>query len=675
MTDGMDDPYLWLEDIDSERALTWVRERNAQSTAELTSGTGLESLRSRLLAVYDSDARIPSIGKLGAFYYNFWRDAQHVRGIWRRTTLDEYRKTEPQWELVLDLDRLAETEKENWVWAGASGLYPDYDRCLVYFSRGGGDSSVVRELDLRSKTFVAGGFELPDAKSDVAWRDRDTLFVATDFGPGSMTSSGYPRVLKSWSRGTPLSAAETLLEAQPDDIGISAYAVHHDGYHRELVVRSIDFRTRHVYALEAGKLVQLATPDDASVSTFRDQIMITLRSELRVGAQAYPAGSLLTMRWDDFVAGRREFVVLFTPSERKSLAGVTRTRHCLIINALDNVKSELSALRLDDAGMWHQQALQTPAFGAVSASAVDSDTNDEYFLWTTGFLTPDSLYWGEIGSGRRELLKQLPAFFDADGLTVTQHVARSQDGTQIPYFQVSRAGLTLDGSHATLLTAYGGFQVSRTPFYSGGLGLGWLTQGGVYVLANIRGGGEFGPAWHQAALQANRQRAFDDFAAVAEDLIARKVTQPRHLGIMGGSNGGLLVGVAMTQRPELFGAVVCQVPLLDMRRYHKLLAGASWMSEYGDPDDPAAWAYISKYSPYQNVREGQRYPRVLFTTSTRDDRVHPGHARKLAAKLTAAGHDVLLYENLEGGHGGAANNPQSAFMTALAYEFLARQLR
>ncbi|MEY4576216.1 MAG: hypothetical protein RL701_919 [Pseudomonadota bacterium] len=669
-----EDPYLWLEEVESERALAWVRERNAASTAELTQQPGFESLRARLLAVFDSDARIPFVNKIGAHFYNFWRDANHVRGLWRRTTLDEYQKPEPTWDIVLDLDQLAETEQANWVWAGASAVYPEYDRALVFLSRGGGDSQVMREFDLTTRSFVADGFALPEAKSDVTWRDRDHLFVATDFGPGSMTSSGYPRVLKVWRRGTPLTAARTLFEGEAEDIGVSAAALHHDGHHQELVTRVVTFRTRKTYLCQGDTLVLLDIPEDAEIASFRDQLLLELCSDLTVGKRTYPSGALLALPWADFLAGNRDFTTLFTPTARRSLAGVTHTRHCVIVNALDHVHNELAAFRLVGRS-WRPEPLDTPALGAVSAAAVDHDESDAYFLWTTGFLSPDSLYLSAVGSPERTLLKQLPAFFDAHDCAVSQHFARSADGTEIPYFQVSRAQLTLDGSHATLLNAYGGFQISSTPRYSGGLGLGWLQAGGVYILANIRGGGEFGPAWHQAALQDKRQRAFDDFLAVAEDLIARKVTSPKHLGIMGGSNGGLLVGVAVTQRPELFGAAVCQVPLLDMKRYHKLLAGASWQSEYGNPDDPAAWAYLAKYSPYHNIRSEQRYPRVLFTTSTRDDRVHPGHARKMAAQLLAAGHDMLLYENIEGGHGGAANNPQQAFMTALAYTFLARQLQ
>jgi prolyl oligopeptidase len=669
----IDDPYAWLEELDSERALAWVRAQNDISTAQLSANPEFDALRQRLLAVYNSEARIPFVSKAGAYFYNFWRDATHVRGVWRRTTLAEYRAPEPKWQTVLDLDRLAEQEQENWVWAGASFLHGSWDRCLIMLSRGGGDSHVVREFDVTRLAFVSDGFNLPEAKSDVAFRDRDHLFVATDFGPGSLTSSGYPRIVKSWQRGTPLTAASTIYEGEPDEVGVGFEVFDHDGVHRELVARIITFRRQQVFALEAGALIKLDVPEDASASCFRDRLVVTLRSELRAGDKVYPSGAVLAIAWDRFRDGARDFDVLFAPSPRSSLAGMTHTRHDLILDLVDNVHNTLEAHTWDGAS-WKRAELAAPELGSAWAMAIDPDASDDYFMWSAGFLTPDSLFLSRIGASQPELLKRLPPFFDARGLEVTQHSVRSRDGAEIPYFMVARRGLAHDASHRTLLTAYGGFQVSNTPSYSGGLGLGWLERGGVYVLANIRGGGEFGPSWHQAALQQHRQRAFDDFLAVAEDLIARKVTQPKHLGIMGGSNGGLLVGVAMTQRPDLFGAVVCQVPLLDMRRYHKLLAGASWIAEYGDPDEPAAWEYISKYSPYHNVQTDKRYPRVLFTTSTRDDRVHPAHARKMAAKLSAANQDVLLYENIEGGHGGAANNAQQAFMSALAYTFLWQSL-
>jgi prolyl oligopeptidase len=668
------DKYLWLEDVEGTRALDWVRERNAESQKELEAQPQFESVRTRLLATYDSEDRIPGVVKMRDHYYNFWRDKAHVRGIWRRTTLAEYRKSAPAWDTVLDLDALAASETENWVWSGFDCVAPTYDRCLIRLSRGGGDTFVQREFDIAKRDFVRDGFNLPAAKSEVSWRDRDHVFVATDFGAGSMTDSSYPRIVKAWQRGTSLDKATTVYEGQRSDVGAGAAVFIEHDYHRELIVRDIDFFNAEQFLYEGGKLLALDVPQDARVQSFQDQILITLRSDWNVGGRRHPSGAVLATDWKSFLAGQRNFQYLFTPSARVSLASLITTRNYLVVNELDNIRNKLYVLELA-TGKWQRRPLGTPELGNVSLRPVDDLESDDYFLTTAGFLTPSALYLGAIGSEKRELLKQLPAFFDTTGLVVSQHEATSADGTRIPYFQVAKDNLALDGSNPALLTAYGGFQISSLPNYSAGVGIGWLEKGGVYVLANLRGGGEFGPTWHQTAIKEHRQRAFDDFAAVASDLIKRKVTSPQHLGIMGGSNGGLLTGVALTQHPELYGAVVCQVPLLDMRRYSKLSAGASWIAEYGDPDKPDEWDYISRYSPYQNVRADRHYPRVLFTTSTRDDRVHPGHARKMTARMLEQGHDVLLYENTEGGHGGAANNQQQAYMGALAYTFLWKQLR
>jgi prolyl oligopeptidase len=664
------DPYRWLEDVTGEKALAWVREQNARSTEALTRLPGFSTLEARLLAMLDSDARIPVVEKHGRRYYNFWRDARNPRGLWRRTTLAEYRKPEPDWEIVLDLDQLAKDEGENWVWAGATYLPPAHRRCLVSLSRGGADATVVREFDLVTRKFVPDGFMLPEAKSVVSWRDENALYVGTDFGPGSLTTSGYPRIVKEWRRGTPLADAPTIFAGEPEDVYAYGYRDHAKGFERDFIARSPTFFTSELYLREGNDLVRLAKPDDANAVVHREWLYLELRRDWTVEGTTYPAGALLAIDFDRFLGGSHGFDVLFTPGERSSLAGFTPTRRYLILNELDNVRNRLFQLRHRN-GRWTRRPLPgLPDFGTISASAVDPDTSDAYFLTVTDFLTPTSLYYGVLGQERPERLKQLPAFFDAEGLAITQHEAISADGTRVPYFQVAPEDLKLTGTAPTLLYGYGGFEVPMLPGYSGGVGFGWLERGGVYAMANIRGGGEFGPRWHQAALKANRHKAFEDFIAVAEDLVRRGVTTPAHLGAMGGSNGGLLMGNMYTRRPDLFGAIVCQVPLLDMRRYHELLAGASWMGEYGNPDDPAEWAFIRTFSPYHNVRPGGKYPPLLITTSTRDDRVHPGHARKMVARLLALGHEVLYYENLEGGHAGAADNRQAAFMSALAYTFL-----
>lgn len=674
MTASLEDPNLWLEAVDAPEALDWVRAQNAVSTQELEAGPDFAPIRDRLLTILDSEARIPYPSKIGERYYNFWRDAKQVRGVWRRTTFEEYAKAEPVWETVVDLDALAAAEGENWVWNGANCLYPDADRCLLQLSRGGGDAVVIREFDLVAKAFVADGFATPEAKTDITWAGRDRVYVASDFGPGSLTDSGYPRTVREWRRGTPLAAAVEVFAGQQTDVAVGAAVSDSGGHHHEMIRRSTTFYSGEHWLKVGDRFQLLDLPDDAQAGFWRDQLMVELRSDWVIGSTVHPAGALLAIGVAAFMAGARDFATLYAPGPRKSLSGVAELQTALIVNELDNVRSRLYVLRPGPDG-WTRTRLDAPAFGALGVSAVDDDSCDDYWLTVTDFLTPTTLYRASLDGGTPQRLKALPACFDASGLDIVQHEVSSKDGTRVPYFQVSRRGMALDGSNPTLLYGYGGFEVSMLPSYSAGVGAAWLARGGVYVLANIRGGGEFGPEWHQAALKANRQRAYDDFIAIAEDLIQRGVTSPQHLGIQGGSNGGLLMGVMLTQRPELFGAVVCQVPLLDMRRYNQLLAGASWMGEYGNPDLPEEWAWIAKYSPYQQLKPDAKYPRVLFTTSTRDDRVHPGHARKMAARMAQQGHDFLYYENLEGGHGGAANNPQLALMGALAYAFLWQQLR
>jgi prolyl oligopeptidase len=677
------DPYIWLEDVTGEKPLTWAREQNAASTRELEAAPRFKETRAALLAIYNSSEKIPYVTKQGELYYNFWQDEKHVRGIWRRTTFDEYRKPEPAWETVIDLDALAAAEDENWVWHGADILYPGRDRALVSLSRGGADADVLREFDLKTKTFVApeaGGFTLPEAKNRVSWRDRDTLYAGTDTGPGSMTDSGYPRTIREWKRGAPLPSAPVVFEAGQTDMSVSASRIHDHGAHYDMLWRQIGFFTNETFLRnDSGAWVKINKPDDITVGVHCGQILLSLRKDWTVGGRTYPSGALLAADLKKYLAGARDFTVLFEPGPRKSLAGSTGTKNYLVVNELENVRNKLFAWSLDTAtGVWTRQPVPAPDFGVTGVSAIDEDESDDVFIQTQDFLTPPSLMIGTIGkpADTRETLKRLPAFFDSAGMKVAQYEATSADGVKIPYFVVTPKNFRPDGSAPALLYGYGGFQISMLPDYKAHFGKAWIERGGVYVLANLRGGGEFGPAWHQAALLEKRQRAYDDFAAVAEDIIARKITSPARLGIMGGSNGGLLVGVAFTQRPDLYRAVVCQVPLLDMKRYNKLLAGASWMAEYGNPDLPEDWAFIRKYSPYQNVKPATavKYPRIFFTTSTRDDRVHPGHARKMVALMKAQGHDVLYWENIEGGHGGAANAGQRARMWALSFTFLANEL-
>jgi len=681
-----DDPYLWLEDVTGERALDWVRARNAESFAELTENERYRALKAEILEALDAEDRIPYVHRRGDHLYNFWQDADHVRGLWRRTTLESYRTPQPEWETVLDVDALAEADGENWVWQGATVLRPERRLALVQLSRGGADASVVREFDLVERAFVPDGFTLPEAKTSVGWIDADHLYVGTDFGPGSLTNSGYPRLVKRWTRGTPLDDAELIYEGKVDDVAVGAHHDPTEGFERDFVVRSPDFYTTEEFLLGPdGTLTRIEVPADAITDVHREWLLIVLRTPWTVDGVEHPAGALLAGRFDAFLAGDRAFSRIFEPDEHRSHSGSVWTRNHLVLSSLADVKTELEVLTPPEEGEgadgdgWSRGPLPgVPELGDANVVDTDPDHSDEYFLDSQSFTEPATLRRGVMSPGSDvevevEVLRQAPSFFDATGLVPRQRFATSEDGTRVPYFVVGPEDAS-PSTGPTLLTGYGGFEVPLTPSYSAIIGRGWLARGGTYVVANIRGGGEYGPRWHQAAMREKRPRAYEDFAAVAQDLVAVGITTPERLGIHGGSNGGLLMGVMLTTYPELFGAIVCQVPLLDMRRYHRLLAGASWMAEWGDPDDPDDWAYLRTYSPYHLAEAGRTYPPTLFVTSTRDDRVHPGHARKMMARMTELDHDVRYYENIEGGHGAAANNEQAATMWALALEFLWQQL-
>ncbi len=671
-----DDPYLWLEEVDGRKALAWVKKQDAVAERELTADPSYAPMRDRVLTILNSDARIPTPGVLGDAWYNFWQDKNNVQGVWRRTTRASFATAAPAWEVVLDVDALSKTEGKTWVWHGAQCLPPEYRRCMVALSDGGTDADVKREFDTVDKRFVEGGFVVPTAKSDVAWIDADTLYVGTDWGANTLTDSGYPRQVRRWKRGTPLADAAVVDDGVAADVSVSAWVDHTPGFHREFITKAHTFYSSTTLLVRDNGTIKLDVPLDANVSAWREWLLVNLRTDWTVGGQTLPAGGLAAIRLDAFLAGDRTFQVLFAPTARRSLQGFATTKSHIVLSILDNVRSRSEVLTPAGNTFARSPIAGLPDMGDVSVWAVDDDTSDEVFVYVTDFLTPSTLAIGSAAPGAPapSPLKALPALFDSANLEVQQFEATSKDGTKVPYFQVSKKGIALDGKNPTLIDGYGGFEVSRLPAYNAALGAAWLERGGVYVQANIRGGGEFGPQWHQAALKANRPRAYEDFAAVSQDLIDRKVTTPAHLGAKGGSNGGLLMGNMAVGWPQLYKAILCQVPLLDMRRYSKLLAGASWMGEYGDPDDPAQWAFIQTFSPYHLVRADGRYPRVFFTTSTRDDRVHPGHARKMYAKMAAMGHDVLYWENMQGGHGGAANNDQRAKMWALSYTFLWREL-
>jgi len=668
-----DDPYLWLEEIDGEKALSWVEKHNEPTLAALKAVPEFEQIFETNMKIYNSDERIPYVGMRGNRLYNFWRDADHVRGIWRRTTLESYKTDAPEWETVIDLDVLAEAEDENWVWKGSSCLEPDYRLCMISLSRGGGDATVRREFDTIKKAFVEDGFKLAEAKSTISWMDANTLWIGTDFGEGSLTSSGYPRIAKKWKRGTPLEAAETIFEGEAEDVSVNAYSIHTPEGRYDVITRTPQFFRGINYLILGDRLVKIDIPDDASMQEFiDDQMLFSLRSDWTVGGATYPQDALLAIDLGRFLQGSRQFEVLFKPSERISFGGAARTRDFILIQTLDNVRGRIHKLTFEK-GAWLREEVKLPGLGNVGLASLSSDSNDWFFTYTD-FLVPSSLYLVEEGKASVNL-KSTPAWFDAEGMKVEQYEATSKDGTKVPYFVILPKGFKANGKAPTVLNGYGGFEVPKLPRYSGVVGTGWLERGGVYAVANIRGGGEFGPKWHQAALKGKRHKSFEDFIAVAEDLVQRKITSPGHLGIEGGSNGGLLVGAAFTMRPELFKAVICAVPLLDMRRYHELLAGASWMSEYGDPDKPEEWEFIKSWSPYHNLKKEMKYPKVFFFTSTKDDRVHPGHSRKMVARMEEMGYPVYYFENIEGGHAGASNNEQRAHMWALAYAYAWKMLR
>lgn len=671
------DEFIWLEGIRDRLALEWVQQQNPLTVAQFASGEDFERIRQQVLTGLNSPAQIPGISKRGNLWYNFWQDEKNPRGLLRRTTLDEYRKAEPAWETVLDIDALGKAEGQDWVYHGILQLKPDYQRALLLLSPDGGDASTVREFDLQTLSFVADGFNLPVAKSRISWIDHDHLFVATDFGDDSMTTSGYPRTVKIWQRGTPLSAAKTQFSAEKSDMMAVGFHADSVGFEHDFIVRVIDFYRRETFLIDPQQgLIPVDVPADAKFSLWREWLIIEPSSQWEVGDHSYPSGSLLAIDFTAFMAGNRQLTPLFVPGETTALSGYSSTRDHLIISVTKDVVNRLEVLT-PRKGDWLREGIgNAPDLSKIQVYGVDEQTND-YFMTVSGFLQPTTLYVGDLDKRQQEaqILKQDPAHFDGEKYQVSQHFTQSDDGTRVPYFVVSNKEVVYDGKNPTLLYGYGGFEVSLEPDYLGVSGLAWLDRGGVFVLANIRGGGEYGPRWHQAALKNKRLRAYEDFSSVAKALIASKITSAQHLAAQGGSNGGLLVGNMLTLYPELFGAIVCEVALLDMQRYTQISAGASWIAEYGDPEKPEEWAFIRHFSPYHNIDGRKKYPPILITTATSDDRVGPGHARKMAARMQQSGMaDVWFYENTEGGHSAAADKAQSAFKRAMISEFLLRYI-
>jgi len=630
-----------------------------------------QQLFDNALEIITSTERIPSVGILGDRLYNFWTDGDHPRGIYRRSTWDSYLSGTPSWELVLDMDALVAEEGTPWAFRGMNCLLPEERLCLVSLSPGGSDAVEVREFDLEAKEFVDGGFTVPVSKNSVAWVDENTLLVGHNLQEEYTTPSGYSRAAWKWVRGTPLEDAPVIAEAGPEDMAIFVATQETSEGPMTVVARAVTIFETEISILDGDELVPLDIPSDAQLALVGDQLVLQLVSDWEVGGHTFQEGTVVSANRDAYMAGERDLEVVVEPAERSTINSISSTKDYLLVNKLTDVQGQLFRY-WREGGAWHHDLIPTPPMGAVMPGA-SSVRNNRFFFMFHSFTTPTTLYLAEEDGSVREV-RSLPDQYDTEGLVVEQHHATSRDGTQVPYFVVRAEGAPMDGTNPTLLYAYGGFNISSTPAYLGVQGKLWVENGGIYVMANIRGGGEFGPSWWKAGLKENRQNVYDDFIAVAENLIERGITSPEHLGIMGGSNGGLLVGVAMTQRPDLFGAVVCQVPLLDMKRYHTLLAGASWMAEYGNPDIPEEWAYISQYSPYQNVHAEVDYPRPFIFTTTRDDRVHPGHARKMAAKMMDQGHEVLYFENVEGGHGAGVTPEQQAESIALSFAYLHQQL-
>ncbi|WP_083918628.1 prolyl oligopeptidase family serine peptidase [Mesorhizobium metallidurans] len=681
MTKGQTEPaaedtFLWLEDRTSKKALDWVHRQNEVTVGELQGDPSYQATFQTALDLMTAEDNIAVGAALNGHVYNFWQDKTNVLGLWRRTTVASYKTEKPEWETIIDFDVLSAKEGVKWVFSGASRLYPDFNRCLLSMSPDGGDASEMREFDIETKSFVEDGFRAPASKSGFGWLDKDTVIVSAAFEEAEKTQSGYPRVVKLWKRGTRLEDATPIFEAEKEDLAAGAALEFDDDRRYLILARTLNFFASHIFLrLPSGENRRLPLPDDMTDSAiFRDQLVFGVRSPWTTpdGVVCKPDAlySLDLARWVETGAlGPVE--TLLEPAHRVSIAGIARTQDRLFINLMDNVRGKVVVCERNN-GTWSLKPVALPENGNVGIAHAEHFGASVSFSFTD-FLTPSSIVWSDDDGATLATVKSQPARFDASPFVSEQFEARSKDGTMIPYFVVRRSDQ--DGPVPTPLYGYGGFEVPLLPGYAGVRGRLWLEKGNAYVQANIRGGGEFGPNWHQAALKANRQNAFDDFAAVAQDVVKRGIATPAMLGIQGGSNGGLLTGVSLTQRPELFGAVIVEVPLLDMLRYTELPPGASWMAEYGDPSKPEDAKWLAAYSPYQHVSADAAYPPVLLTTSTADDRVHPGHARKMAARLQAAGHDkTLFFEETEGGHGGRGDRRPQAAQAAMKYVFLQRAL-
>ncbi|MFV3408151.1 prolyl oligopeptidase family serine peptidase [Bdellovibrio bacteriovorus] len=673
----MHDPYLWLEEVEGEKALEFAKAENKRTLGHFQQNPRFKTIEHDLRKIMLAEDRVPAVHLKNGELYNFWQDGKHVRGLWRKTTLQNYRTSHPHWDVILDIDALAKKENENWVWKGASTLPPAHEKALVYLSRGGKDAIVVREFNMKTRQFVADGFSLPEAKSGIDWKDDNTVYVGTDFGPGTMTDSGYPRLVKVWKRGTPLSEAKLVMEGKSTDMSVYTY-VQRDGDHKRVFhsIRTGFYSSENWYEDDKGVKTRLPMPTDSEFwGVFKNKLFFELKSDLG----NLKTGSIVFMPFDKIFEGEKaqaSLKAIFVPTDKRFIQGLNPTKNHIMLHVTDNVLSKIEKVTFTNEDTFKTESVPLGENGMAYVTSTEEES-DLYLAQYMDFFTPVSTYLGDASDGKNmlELLKKSPDRFNNKGMKTQRFEATSKDGTKIPYFVTSKADIKMDGKNPTLLYGYGGFQSPMQPSYLGTVGKVWLEQGGVYVISNLRGGGEFGPAWHQSVLKENRYKVYEDNIAISEDLIKRGFTSPQHLGISGRSNGGLLTGATFTQRPDLYNAVIVGVPLLDMLRYHKLLAGASWMAEYGDPDDPKMREAILKYSPYQRLSKDAKYPEVFIMTSTKDDRVHPGHARKMVARMKEQGHPVYYYENMEGGHAGSANIEQAILWNALEYTYLWEKLK
>ena len=663
-----DDPRLWLEAIEGERAVAWVRDQNARTLARFADAR-FEADRDALAALLDRPDRIPYVGRRAGLLYNFWQDAANPRGLWRRTDEAGFAADPPRWDVLLDLDALAKGEGEDWIWKGAATIPGTHDRAILSLSRGGADAVVLREFDLTTRTFVPGGFEAPEAKGGVSWLDRDTLVLSSALG--GATTSGYARTVRLWRRGTGPADAPVIFAVPEDRMAAGAGVDRSVSPPRLWFVDRIGFYDVIEWLGDAtGPKVRIDVPTDAETDIHGDWLTIKPRVPWTVGGTIVGADVLVACRLSAFLAGERRFETLFEPGPRRALRYSFWSGGRLVLSILDDLAPVTLVLTPSDDGWGRETVGGLPSIGTVTVWSFDTEPSEatgELLADAQDPLTPPTL-WRLPPGGAPTVLRRAPAAFDAGGLTVTRHEATSVDGTRIPYVQVGPPGET--GDAPVHMYGYGGFRVSELPVYRTAIGKLWLERGGTTVVANIRGGGEFGIPWHEAGRNAGKFLSHEDFAAVAADLVARGITRPGRIAAEGGSNGGILISNMLVRHPDRFGALFCTIPLIDMRRYTKLLAGASWMAEYGDPDRPEEWEWLKTYSAYHLAEAGRRYPPILIATTRRDDRVHPGHARKMAAKLQDLGHEAHYHEPEAGGHGYGKDNRERAAFTALGYRFL-----